>query len=134
MTSEIAIQKAIIQFLASKHIKVWRNHANPTQTSTGKYRANNITQGMPDIIGHMPNGLALYIEVKTPDKLRYILKHYHGLASATFLPMNKQKMHLHRQISFIEEARIAGCVAGFAATIEDTQEILAGRFYQMVGK
>lgn len=66
------IQKGILQYLDVKRIFAWRNNtgggyqSNPSGKS---YFVRFSVKGAPDIIGIMPNGKFLAIEVKRPGQL-----------------------------------------------------------------
>ena len=71
--SESEIQASILQFLMFKNIKAWRNNNGSVYDPTrGIHRSKNKwekTCGDPvDILGVLPNGLFLAIEVKKNEK------------------------------------------------------------------
>lgn len=67
---ESKVQKEILQFLHAKRIFVWRNHSTGIYDPTkGGFRRNNsygALNGVADILGILPDGRFLAIEVKTP--------------------------------------------------------------------
>lgn len=64
--NERDIQKAILDYLTLKHIVCWRsNSGTATADSRGKqYWIRLAPRGTPDIVGYLPDGRFLGIEVK----------------------------------------------------------------------
>ncbi len=64
---ETAIQKAILQYLQIRQIFAWRQNNGAVYDPTRRaFRSGSSRKGVPDIIGILPGGRALLIEVKTP--------------------------------------------------------------------
>jgi len=66
---ESEIQKAILDYFAHfKYTKVWRNNSGTAQVKLGKneYWMKLAPKGTPDLIGYLPDGRFLGIEVKRP--------------------------------------------------------------------
>ena len=62
---ESDIQKAILQYLELKKIFAWSNKTQGTFDSKGNFfRKSNMLKGVSDILGILPNGKFLAIEVK----------------------------------------------------------------------
>ena len=63
---ESDVQKAILDYLAFKRIFAWRNNAGTAQVKMGnkEYWMQLAPKGSSDIIGIMPDGRFLAIEVK----------------------------------------------------------------------
>ena len=88
---ESDIQRNILSYLATRGIVAWR-------TNSGKVR-NNVymaPKGTPDIIGYLPNGRLLGIEVKGPK----------GIVSDS-------------QQAWLERAKKAGCAVMVAHSVEE---------------
>jgi len=88
---EADIQRNILSYLATRGIVAWR-------TNSGKVR-NNVymaPKGTPDIIGYLPNGRLLGIEVKGPK----------GVVSDS-------------QQAWLERAKKAGCAVMVARSVEE---------------
>ena len=103
----------------------WKNH------STGIYDpkknafrlSSNLffVRGVSDILG-VYQGKFVAIEVKTPDKYRYMLKHWERLKIGQIT--NKDQRRLASQINFIETIRERGGIAGVACDMKTAMEIL----------
>jgi hypothetical protein len=65
--SEAEIQRAILDWLAWRGVFCWRNNQQgvPLHDGTGGYRPSP-TRGIADILGVLPRGIFLAIEVKRP--------------------------------------------------------------------
>lgn len=65
---EAPIQKAILDWLDANNIYCWRQATGGQLAWNGEdaYMRGSVALGMPDILGILPGGLALMIEVKTP--------------------------------------------------------------------
>lgn len=66
--AENVIQNAILEYLSIRGIFCWRNNNQPTyDAKTKRYRAKSkySLNGIPDILGILPDGRFLGIEVKT---------------------------------------------------------------------
>ena len=58
---------SILQYLRLKGIFCWRQNNHPVfDPKTKRYRSMNGIKGVPDILGVLPDGRALGIEVKSP--------------------------------------------------------------------
>jgi len=88
---EADIQRNIMSYLATRGIVAWR-------TNSGKVRYNvyMAPKGTPDIIGYLPNGRLLGIEVKRPK----------GIVSES-------------QQAWLERAQKAGCAVMVAHSVEE---------------
>lgn len=63
---ESDILRAILKWLEYKRIMAWRNNTTGIyDPSKGVFRNNSSRRGVPDIIGVLPNGQFLGIEVKS---------------------------------------------------------------------
>ena len=61
------IQRAILQYLKLRKIFAWRNQTTGIYDQKRKtFRANQTMKGVPDILGILPGGRFLGIEVKRP--------------------------------------------------------------------
>lgn len=63
--SESAIQSAILQYLKARRVFCWRQNVGGIVDGRGRYVQFGLT-GCSDILGIMPGGRFLAIEVKTP--------------------------------------------------------------------
>ena len=61
MVMETQIQKDIIEYLHARNIRAWR-----TNSGKARYNIKLAPNGTPDIIGYLPGGKFLGIEVKKP--------------------------------------------------------------------
>lgn len=64
MKKESTIQKGIINWLLYHKCFIWRNNTGSYETAAGHYVSYGL-KGSPDIIGMLPNGRFLGVEVKT---------------------------------------------------------------------
>lgn len=63
---ESLIENAILRYLNMQGIYCWKNKTQGTYDPVKKiYRANTVKKGVADILGILPNGRFLAIEVKT---------------------------------------------------------------------
>lgn len=95
--TEHPVQTEILEYLALLGVEAWRNNVG---------RRGGITfgkAGLPDILGFLPDGRFLAIEVKRPKGGR-----------------NRPK-----QVEFIDKAKKAGAVAFFARSVEEVQAVFA---------
>ena len=126
--SETYILRLIIRYLLVKKIFIWRNNNGATfDPTTRGFRRPSIgaKNGISDILGCLQCGKILAIEVKTPEKHRYIKKHYDELRYGVFDPKKpSEKKRLQDQIIFIENVLRCGGHAGFASSLEDVDYIL----------
>ena len=65
MRSEVEAQRAILDYLHLRKIYCWRSNNIPVPTKDGKFRRFAGVRGMADIIGVLPGGRLLAIEVKS---------------------------------------------------------------------
>jgi len=64
---ENELTKSVLTLLAYNNIFAWRqNNGGVYDPSTKRYRANSSMSGVPDIIGILPDGKFLGIEIKSP--------------------------------------------------------------------
>ena len=101
---EKGIERSILEYLAYRRIFCYKQNNSSFLIGTRFVRAfknasGNSVCGIPDIAGYMPDGRALFIEVKRPGGK----------------PTPDQKI-------FIEKAQKAGCLAFFAYSLEDVIE------------
>jgi len=70
---ESDVLSACLQFLALKGIFCWRSNNTPVyDTARKRYRAFRGLKGVADILGVLPDGLFLAVEVKKPGGRRSI--------------------------------------------------------------
>ena len=67
--SEQAIQKSIIEYLHSVGIFCWRNFNGAMRVQGGR-RVKSLANGSPDVLGVLPCGVMLGIEVKKNSKAK----------------------------------------------------------------
>src|SRR6267154_5037238 len=96
---ESVYQKAILEYLQAKGILVWRNHSTGIYNPKGGGFIPLGKPGVSDILGILPNGRFLAIEVKTP----------------------KGKLS-ENQIFFLDDINIRGGLAFMAITIDDVEK------------
>ena len=96
MVTETEIQKDIMDYLKLKGIKAWRNNSGQA-----RYNIKLAPNGTPDIIGYLPNGKFLGIEVKKPKKK---------------LSPDQELWH--------SQAILAGCVIITARSVDDVMEVI----------
>jgi hypothetical protein len=97
---ESDIQRAILDYLRACGIWCWRSYNGPTIHRQGVF-SKEMNPGMPDIMGVLPGGTSLQIEVKKPKGVRSV-----------------------DQISWIEKAQQHGAVAMFAESVQDVERQL----------
>jgi hypothetical protein len=102
MANEQKIQKEILDYLKLIGIFAWRNYNGPMIVSSGSKaaRVKNPVAGSPDIMGILPCGLALQIEVKEHAK----------------------SPRSERQIDWINRAKKCGAVAMFAWSLDQVKK------------
>ncbi len=104
---ESDVQKQILDYLILRKLMVWRNNNTPVfdaRIKGGFRRQSKYTpKGVPDIVGILPGGKALFIEVKSPT----------GKVSP-------------EQQYFIDTALLLGAVAGVARSVDDAKLLLRG--------
>jgi len=68
---ESALQKQILEYLKIKKVFAWKNHSTGIYDPARRiFRTNTSVKGVSDILGILPNGRFLAIEVKIkPNKL-----------------------------------------------------------------
>ncbi len=77
---ESVIQRQILDYLTRKGYFVWRQNQGGIPTGRGGFRRFNGMRGLPDICGVLPDGHALFIEVKrprgktTPEQNEFLIK------------------------------------------------------------
>lgn len=99
---ENRIQAAILTYLKEQGIFCWRNNNGAVyDAKLGQYRAHNGLKGVGDIIGMLPDGRFLSVEVKTKT----------GVVSAD-------------QQFFIKRCERSGGLCFVARSIEDVKERL----------
>ena len=101
MKSEQDIQNLIRIALSERGIISWRNNTGALKDITGRLVRYGLGVGSSDIIGIMPDGRFLAIEVKKPGK-----------------------NPTAEQTRFIETILKQGGVAGVARSVEDLENIL----------
>ena len=64
-----ALTQAILSYLSFSGVYAWRNNSNGVYDPVKKiYRANTTKKGVGDILGVLPDGRHLEVEVKTTDR------------------------------------------------------------------
>lgn len=109
--SEADLQRAVYDLLDCYTPRglVWRR-VNSGMAQVGRHWVRLAPLGTPDICGHMPDGRALYIELKAPDAK----------------PTNaKDKIRWEAQREFREQAASCGCVAFQARTVNEVASRMA---------
>jgi len=92
--TEQDIQRDILDYLKARGVVAWKNHIDRRRYSVGK-------NGAPDIVGYLPGGRFLGIEVKKP--------------GGNVRPA---------QDEFIERAVVSGACAFIAYSLDDAREIV----------
>jgi hypothetical protein len=94
---------ARIQLRASEMgARLWRNQSGKYQLADGRWLSSGLFPGSPDLIGVLPNGRFLAVEVKRPG----------------------QKPRPN-QISAIEFLISMNCCAGICTSVQDFEELVA---------
>lgn len=127
--SESDIEDQILHYLNLKlRFVAWKNSTSGFfDTRRGVFRkqvSKFARNGVSDVIVLLPEKTA-FIEVKTPEKYRYIQKHWNELKS--YFGENKDKNRLKEQIQFIEEVNASGNIGFFACSIECVENELKNR-------
>lgn len=102
---ESLVLRACLHYLATLGIEAWRTNSGMVMVGEGKGRRplRFGKKGLPDILGYLPGGQALFIECKgTGGKLR------------------------PEQEAFLDRARRAGCLCIVAYSIDDVAYALKG--------
>ncbi len=101
------IQKAILEYLGLQGIMAWGNKNGGTFDPKKRvYRRNTTVPGISDILGVLPGGRALAIEVKRPK------------------PNYREPTVAQKQ--FIKRINEAGGLAFVATSVEDVKQALGG--------
>lgn len=101
---ERILQNKIIIALSKEECLIWNNDTGAIKDSkTGRYIRYGLCVGSSDCVGVCPDGIALFVEVKTPT----------GRASK-------------EQRDFITACRRNGARAGIARSVEDALRIMKG--------
>ena len=104
--SEGDLQSQVLAYLALVPGLVFRRtNSGLIQTKAGRW-VHLAPAGTPDITGHMPDGRALYIELKDPKRKRS-------------RDDEKRREAIALQEAFIARAAAAGCVAFTARSLEE---------------
>lgn len=100
---ESAILKGCLQYLQIRGIMCWRQNTGAQVIGEGKDRRyiRYAFPGCPDIIGHLPGGRALYIEVKAR----------RGTLSQP-------------QREFLARAEADGCVAAVVRSVDELRDVI----------
>jgi hypothetical protein len=100
---ESDIQKAILDYLSLKRIVAWRNNSGTAEVQAGKklYWMKLAPKGSPDIIGYLPDGRFLGIEVKRKG----------GVAS-------------QEQIDFLDKLNNSGGLGMIAYSLDDVTKVM----------
>ena len=104
LATEKQIERNILSYLALKKITAWKQNNGCLKVGDRFVRFfidhnGKSIKGIPDIAGYLPDGRALFIEVKKPGKY----------------PSKDQK-------AFLENAKKSGCVAFVARDISDVDK------------
>lgn len=118
--TETQIEEMILGYLnALRDFFVWKNptsgYYNPKLKRFVKQKSKHAINGKSDVMGFYKMK-TIFIEVKTPVELKYLLKHYEELKR--YFGPNEKKTHLREQIEFVERAQKHGQLAFFADSIE----------------
>ncbi len=63
------VQRAVLEYLAWRKIFAWRNQTTGIyDPRRGVFRAGQTLRGVPDVLGILPDGRFLGVEVKRPGK------------------------------------------------------------------
>lgn len=92
--AETQLARAIREALSAMGITAWREQAGQVRVRRGYMHL--APEGTPDIVGHMPDGRALYLEVKCGK--------------------GKERP---AQTAFLAAARDAGCVCGTVRSVAE---------------
>ena len=104
MTPEGHVVKACLDYLRSQGVTAWRNNTGATRITDYRGRERFIRYGhvgSSDIIGYLPNGIALFVECKTATG-----------------KLSKEPR------DFLCAARDAGCFAVMVRSVEDLKEAM----------
>lgn len=94
---------AKIQVRASElGARLWRNQSGKYQLADGRWLSSGLFPGSPDLIGVLPSGKFLAVEVKRP--------------GGTARP---------NQIAAIEFLKTMNCCAGICTSVEDFEKLVA---------
>lgn len=97
--AETELTRAIIDMLTGLGIVVWRQQCGSVRVKRGYMHL--APEGTPDICGHMPDGRALFLEVKMP----------------------KEKPTAEQE-AFLSRAARAGCLVGVVRSVEDAVRVV----------
>jgi hypothetical protein len=106
------------KFLVTKHdsVGIYDQKIQKFRKSVHPYRRT----GVSDYLSWMPpNARGLTVEIKTPEKLRFIEKNYPMLQS--YCGTNKDYQRYRKQIEWIEDMKKIGGVGFFTDSVEDCE-------------
>ena len=130
---ESDVQSAVLEYLETdpRVAQAWRqNNGAMIAEHNGKKRlirfarlANGEPVALLDVTGYMRDGRRLDIEVKYPmPKIETIAKWRRMLPSR----LHKSAQRFLGQEAAIDNARAAGCVAGFVSSVDDAKRLIDG--------
>jgi len=126
MKLEAVIERQILLFLRSKNIFAWKNPSAGYYDAKRKCFRKQVSEfainGVSDIAGILPDGRALYIEVKTPDRVENVIDAKKG-------KILKKKIYGGKlsdtQKVFIEEALRSNALCFVARSVEEAKDGLS---------
>src|SRR3990170_3214753 len=113
---ESDIQKQIMEYLESRGVYCWKNFTTgiPDKNIEGGYRTNP-NSGMADIMGVLPDGRLLCIEVKKKSSVT-------------------KKSRLQKQLIFLNRIDINNGIAFFAYSLQDVTDKLETTLLDRIDK
>lgn len=132
--SEGVIETHILNFLfyqRPKGIEAWKHEEHGRYNVKHKKfmasRSPYHRTGVSDILGILPKGRSLAIEVKVPEVHAFILKHWEMLR--TYLGVNKDYARYRKQIEYVEMINARGGLAFFASDYREVEARLIAEGY-----
>jgi hypothetical protein len=123
------IENAIFEY-AKKHLKgvveIMKVETFGVYDPTRKIHrppGKNVRKGMPDITGVIKGGRALYAEVKTPESIKRVRKHYQNIVEGKSLPKSISDTMV-AQVKLMELFKNMGAVGFFCSSVDEFLDLL----------
>jgi hypothetical protein len=140
--TEAQVQEAIIQALRAMRIQVWETDAGGKKVRAALQKVLHalpiprgfiktilaavkgfLPEGHPDLTGYLPDGRALFLEVKAPEKLN----------PKTKLQERRAGKPEPEQLAFLDRASAAGCVVGVVWSSREAVQLVEAAMNRAAG-
>ena len=131
--TEVEIEYAILGWLNANGCFSWKvNVKGFFDTNKGFFRKSNHVydiRGQSDILGILPDGKLLAIEVKTEKEAKFITKNMEKLKTLVGITANKKNCHYHEQIDFLDQIKQHNGISCIACCLDDVLRVLQSNGY-----